>query len=52
MTDREMLLMVYGSLRAIKTAPPELVRQLEKHLFEGADKKPGTPPDTTHPKTR
>lgn len=38
-TDREMLMMVYGALRAIKSAPQDLLRQLEEHLFPGKEKK-------------
>lgn len=33
MTDREMLMMIYGALRAMKSVNPELVKQVEQHLF-------------------
>lgn len=34
MTDREMLTLLYGALKAMKTVNPELVEILKKHLFK------------------
>lgn len=37
MSDREMLMLVYGAMQAWKQAPSDLLQQLKNHLFPRDD---------------
>lgn len=39
MTDRDMLLVIYGALKAMKSVNQDLLTRLERHLFPEGQKK-------------